>query len=283
MIVQVSARGEVSFNSAIRWYGISRQAYYQARQRELEQKAQEVLVIEWVRSIRQRHPRMGGRKLYHHLREPLRLLGIKRGRDQFFELLRTHDLLVPTQRSRRRTTYPGLWRCPNLLIDLPLTRPHQVWVADITYLTTEQGFLYLALLTDAYSRFIVGYDLSNSLATEGALRALNKAVEDTPAQRLNGLIHHSDHGIQYAAYLYCDRLHLLGIRSSMGQVGNCYDNALAERVNGILKIEYLLDTLFVSTEQARKTVDEAIYLYNFERPHLALDFATPAHFHQPNR
>ncbi len=162
MIAQVSGNGQVSLASAVSWYGISRQAYYQARKREVEEQAQELLVIELVRAIRQRHPRMGGRKLYHQLQEPLQQLGIQRGRDQFFDLLRAYDLLVPTKRSRRRTTYPGLWRCPNLLLDLTLTRPHQLWVADITYLTTEQGFLYLALLTDAYSRFIVGYDLSNS-------------------------------------------------------------------------------------------------------------------------
>ena len=187
-----------------------------------------------------------------------------------------------TKRNRRRTTRSGLWHCDNLLTGMTLVRCHQAWVADITYLTTEDGFLYLALLTDAYSRFIVGFDLSASLATEGALCALNGAIDHAAGRDLTGLIHHSDHGVQYTAWPYCDRLQALGIRSSMGEVGNCYENALAERMHGILKGEYGLDDLFVNQKHALKAVQEAVWLYNFERPHLSLGYRKPAEIHLCN-
>lgn len=222
---------------------------------------------------------MGDRKLHHELQQTMTALGISRGRDAFFDLLRAHDLLVPAKRSRRRTTRSGRWRYPNRLADLTLVRVHQVWVADITCLTTEQGFLYLALLTDAFSRFIVGYDLSASLAADGTLRALNRAIAQTPNPDLPGLLHHSDHSMQYIACPYDDRLRSVGIQASMGQVGNCYDNALAERVIGILKNEYKLDNLFVDHRHALTAVPEAIWLYNFERPHLSLGFRKLAEIH----
>ena len=219
---------------------------------------------------------MGGRKLHHELQQPLAALGISRGRDAVFDLLRTHDLLVPTKRSRHRTTQSGLWRCPNLLTDLTVTHVHQVWVGDITYITTEEGFVYLALLTDAFSRYIVGFDLSSSLAVEGCVRALEQAITQSQGADLSGLIHHSDHGVQYTAWPYRQRLQDQLIQSSMGEVGNCYENALAERVNGILKCEYGLDDLFIDKEHAYKAVREAIWLYNYERPHLALNYRKPA-------
>jgi putative transposase len=232
--------------------------------------------VELVQGIRRRHPNMGGRKLYHELQTPLAILGIQRGRDRFFDLLRTHDLLVPVKRSRRRTTHSGLWRWPNLLTDLAVQRVHQAWVGDITYITTERRFLYLALLTDAYSRFIVGYDLSSSLAIDGCLRALEQALAQNPDAERTGLIHHSDHGVQYTAGPYLDRLLGAEIQPSMGAVGNCYDNALAERVNGILKCEYALDELFVDDAHAHTAVEQAIWLYNYERPHLSLKYRKPA-------
>ncbi|MCB0203133.1 MAG: IS3 family transposase, partial [Anaerolineae bacterium] len=179
----------------------------------------------------------------------------------------------------RRTTHAGFWHYPNLLNDLELTGSHQVWVGDITYITTEEGFRYLALLTDAYSRFIVVYDLSSSLAVEGALRALQMATATcTPAQ-LHGLIHHTDHGVQYTAWPYREQLQTVGMCASMGAVGNCYENPLAERVNGILKDEYKLDDLFVNDAHAHIAVRQAIYLYNYERPHHSLKLAKPAQVH----
>jgi transposase InsO family protein len=265
---------QVTKQSACNWFGISRQAYYQACQRQFQREAEDKLLLEMVRDIRKQQPRIGVRKLHHLLQKRMTQAGISRGRDALFDLLREHNLLVQTKRNRRRTTRPGLWRCPNRLAELTVERPNQAWVSDITYLQTEQGFVYLSLITDAYSRYIVGYDLSTSLAMEGCLRALNRAIDQTNGINLSGLIHHSDHGVQYTAHPYHDRLKAAGILPSMGEVGNCYENALAERMNGILKCEYFLDDLFVSFEQALLAVQEAIRLYNFERPHwsLALDF-----------
>jgi len=261
---------------ACQWFGVTPQAYYQARKRDLRKEAEAQLILALVREIRKRHPRMGARKLLHLLQPSLASLHISSGRDAFFDLLRAHDLLVPRKRSPHRTTFSGLWRFPNLLEGLEVARVNQAWVADITYILTEEGYLYLALITDMFSRYIVGYDVSSSLAVEGALRALEMAIRQAPGA-LESLIHHSDHGVQYTASAYRERLTQAGMRSSMGAVGNAYDNALAERVNGILKTEYLLDSLFPSKSQAIETVAQAVHLYNFERPHLSLGYATPAH------
>ena len=267
---------QLSKQAACDWYDISRQAYYQAQQRQLQREAQDELLLEMVRDIRRHHPRIGGRKLYHLLSEQMAEHGISRGRDALFDLLRDNDLLVPTKRSRRRTTRPGLWRCPNRLTELVVKQANQAWVSDITYIQTEEGFIYLSLITDVFSRYIVVFDLSTSLAAEGALRALKQAIKQTNGADLTGLIHHSDHGVQYTAHDYTGRLRTGGILSSMGEVGNCYENALAERMNGILKCEYFLDSLFVDFEQAKSAVREAIRLYNFERPHWSLSLQCPA-------
>lgn len=260
------------------WCGITRQAHYQKLKRQQEREQIEEMILDRVLRIRHRHSRMGGRKLLQKLGPELDREGISLGRDRFFDLLGRHDLLVSPPRQRRRTTRLGIWRSPNLLKDLPIITVQQAWVGDITYLQTEAGFCYLFLLTDAYSRYIVGYDLSTSLAVEGASRALEMAI-DQATFPLKGLIHHTDHGIQYACRIYRDRLEELGILSSMGEVGNCYENALAERMNGILKQEYGLSDLFPEFAQARRAVREAVWLYNFERPHLSLDYEIPAQMH----
>lgn len=272
----VATSDQVTKQAACDWFGISRQAHYQACQRQMQREVEDKLLLEMVQDIRQKHPRMGVRKLHHRLKELMMKAGIARGRDALFDLLREHDLLVVTKRNRRRTTRPGLWRCPNRLAELTVERPNQAWVSDITYLQSEQGFVYLSLITDAYSRYIVGYDLSTSLAVEGCLRALNRAIDQTEGLDLAGLIHHSDHGVQYTAHSYHDRLKAASILPSMGEVGNCYENALAERMNGILKCEYFLDDLFVNFDHAYLAVREAIRLYNFERPHWSLGLDFPA-------
>lgn len=259
-------------------FGISRQAHHQQARERLRRAGEEAVILEMVRGIRYHHPRMGTRKLLAKTHDQLGARGIALGRDALFDLLRQHDLLVLPQRRRTKTTRSGLWRCPNLLPELTVTGPRQLWVGDITYLTFEGGFAYLALLTDAYSRFIVGFDLSLSLAVEGCLRALNHALPPSPGS-LAGLVHHSDHGVQYTAHAYRDRLAQYHVRSSMGEVGNCYENALAERMNGILKLEYGLDDLFVDLEQMTVSTTQAITLYNYDRPHLALDYRVPAEVH----
>jgi len=254
--------------------GLTRQAASQQRRRRQERARQEAAICGWVRHKREKHPRMGTRKLWQEMQGWLAEQGIRYGRDSLFNLLRREGLLVEQPRRSRRTTFAGLWRCPNLVTGLEVTHPNQVWVSDITYIDTEQGFGYLALVTDAYSRRIMGYDFCPTLAVEGALRALRMACR-TAQGSLLGLIHHSDHGVQYTCHAYRQLLAQQQMLSSMGEVGNCYENALAERINGILKLEYALECRFVSLAQAAQAVKQAVWLYNHERPHLSLAYRKP--------
>ncbi len=247
-------------------------------QRQTQRRADEATVVAAVQAVRHEHHRLGTRKLWHELPAHLTGTGITIGRDRLFALLGRHALLVPPLRRGYRTTWPGTWRCPNLLADAVVVRPNQAWVSDITYLATEEGFRYLVLITDVFSRRIMGYDLSASLSVEGLSRALVMAVRQVKTLA-PGLIFHSDHGSQYTAQAIRDQLAQHQIRSSMGEVGNCYDNALAERINGILKIEYGLDQLFVAQALAQRAVQQAVFLYNYKRPHLALNYQKPAHFY----
>lgn len=262
------------------WFGIKPQAHYQMKKRQQAQLWQEAQIVSLVQAVRHKHKRLGGRKLLQMLAAELTAADLAIGRDRFFDLLRRHGLLVARKRRQTRTTFPGGWRCHNLLAETSITRPNQAWVCDITYLETEQGFNYLALVTDLFSRRIVGYDLCHTLAVEGALRAFNMAVGQAGTDAIHGLIHHSDHGIQYTCHIYRQRLSDCYVKSSMGQVGNCYDNAVAERVNGILKLEYGLDGCFVSQPHASQAVQEAVWLYNHERPHLSLNMFTPDDVYQ---
>jgi transposase InsO family protein len=154
-----------------------------------------------------------------------------------------------------------------------VTQPDRLWVSDITYIRSREGFCYLALITDAYSRKIVGYDVSDSMELNGCMRALKLALQT--ASNLGQLIHHSDRGIQYCSNQYTNMLLDRGIKISMADKGNCYQNAMAERVNGILKNEFNLDTTFKSKKHAIETVHQSIYIYNQHRPHWALQFKTP--------
>jgi len=269
---------QVTLQAACGWYGITRQAHNQMRQRQAERKRIETLILTEVHRIRRDLPRLGGRKLLVKLAPFLEEEGLSIGRDRFFDLLRRHDLLVPVKRKPARTTFPGGVRSENLLASATITGPNQAVVADITYIETEEGFLYLALVTDLYSRKIIGWDLSDSLSLEGAVRAMKRAIQHIRAAGGDtaGMIHHSDHGSQYTSRPYLALLAQAGIRSSMGAVGNAYDNAVAERVNGILKLEFMLDHRFSNPTIARRAVANAIRLYNTERPHLSLDYATPA-------
>jgi len=233
-----------------------------------------------VKSLRCEHTKLGTLKLRHELREDLKKYGRGLGRDKFFDLLRENDLLVKRKRRYMVTTNSNhpFKKYGNELVKARIEKPHQAWVSDITYLSTRDKFVYLSLVTDAYSRKIVGWSLDKSLAVEGALNAVKKAIKQCPD--ITKLIHHSDRGIQYCCYAYSDLLTSKNVTLSMGEAGNCYDNATAERVNGILKSEYLLDTEFKDYEQAVKAVEQAIYLYNHKRPHWALGLEKPAEVHQ---
>ena len=260
-----------------RAHGISRQAYYQGCARQQARAKRQEAALALVRAERRVLPRLGTRKLYHLHREAFRDLNI--GRDALFGLLRQEGLLIARKRSRRRTTDSrhGLLTYQNLLEEHRAKAPETVFVADITYIETLEGYRYAALVTDAYSRKIVGYDLSASLSIEGSLRALQMALSSVADA--TGLIHHSDRGVQYCSRAYVEVLAQHKARVSMAQVGNPYENALAERVNGILKGEFFLDGLFATEAQARAALEQAVWLYNERRPHLSLDYRTPSQVH----
>lgn len=257
--------------------GMSRQAYYQGLRRSRSKRQTHKKVLEWVRELRASHPRMGGRKLYHRLKPHLQAEDLKMGRDALFELLRTEGLLVKPRKSRApRTTYGAFSRWTNKLAKAHIDQANQGWVADITYLRTFDGFCYLALISDKYSRKILGWDVAESLELEGALRALSHAL-----RRLNGQtpIHHSDRGSQYRSRQYVNMLKDYHCTISMTEDDHCAENAQAERLNGILKNEYLLDQTFLSVNQAREAARQAIDLYNSDRPHLSLNYQTPDQVH----
>lgn len=256
------------------WYGISRQAHYKQRATEARRSEHSQEIVSLVRQIRYRHRRMGGRKLLNELRPALERRSIHMGRDRFFDVLRERQLLVKKRRRRPRTTYSGSWRCANLLHGRRINEPNQAWVSDITYVTTESGFCYVSLVTDVYSRRIMGYHASASLSVEGALEALKMAYQHGGLHCQN-TIHHSDRGVQYTCGPYREQLDQYRMRPSMGATGNCYDNAIAERVNGILKQEYGLDGLFTDLKQLRQALRQAVWLYNHERPHMSLGYMKP--------
>ena len=259
--------------------GMSRQNYYAVRRLRKRREVDESLIAELVKRERRLQPRLGGRKLLYLLGPDLQEAGVEIGRDRFFEVLAEHDLLV-VRKPRRVYTTNSRHSLPvfhNLLQDKEFTSPNQVWVSDLTYIRTDEGFLYAALITDKVSRKIVGAHIGDSLEAEGCLRALDMALADLPEG--HHPIHHSDRGCQYCCHAYVDRLRERGLGISMTEVMHCYENALAERVNGILKQEYALDQKFRSKAQARKAFEQAVWLYNHRRPHLMLEYRFPADVH----
>ena len=205
---------------------------------------------------------------------------IKVGRDTLFNVLRKHQMLTLRKKYSSRTTYSlhRFYKYKNIIKDVQVTRPNQVWVSDITYIRTVKGFCYLALITDMHSRKIIGYDLSDSLELNGCVRALKKAIYQ--AKNIKELIHHSDRGIQYCSNVYTQILKRNKIGISMTEENHCYENAMAERVNGILKDEFYLDQTFTDVAHAKRATKNAINLYNEIRLHLSLDFKTPNYVHQ---
>jgi transposase InsO family protein len=256
-------------------HGITRQAYYKYSKRVVLSNLEESLVLKLVREIRREQPRIGGKKLYNMLKDDLKKIGRGIGRDKLFDILRSNGLLIKPLRKYVKTTnsHHRFRVYKNLIEDMEIDRPNQVFVSDITYLSTYRRFYYLSLVTDVSSRKIVGYNLSDSLSLSGSLSALKMAlrgVKDT-----KGLIHHSDRGIQYCSNQYTQLLKRKGVGISMAGKGNAYENAIAERVNGILKIEYLLDKKYPNYKELKRAVDSAIKIYNEKRPHMSLGYDTP--------
>jgi Transposase and inactivated derivatives len=254
--------------------GLTRQAYHQKKRREERKRREKEKVLFLVRMIRRDHTRMGGRKLLVKLQPFLRQEGIRLGRDRLYMWLREEDLLVPARRSRIRTTQPGSQAFSNLLEGYLISGPDDAWVADITYLPVDGEYRYLFVVMDVYSRKIVGWQLGSHLGAEYALDALRMAVEQACVKR-GGTVHHSDHGVQYTCRRYREYLEAHGIKASMGKKGYVYHNAYVERVIGTLKEEYGLGKGFPDVSSLRRAVEETIWLYNTDRPHQALGYATP--------
>ena len=263
-------------------FGINRQIYYRSTKRSRTSKNKAEQVVELVENIRMKMPKIGGRKLYFMLNEPLKTLKI--GRDKFFNILKANHLLITPKRSYHITTnsHHRFRKHKNLVLDYQITKPNQVWVADITYIGNRKNPSYLILITDAYSKKIVGHYVAENLTTEGSLLALKKAINTTELKELS-LIHHSDRGLQYCSDEYQKILEKNNIKCSMTQNSDPYENAVAERINGILKQEFNIDKFDVETKIKRKIVEESIEIYNELRPHFSNHYLTPNQMHKQEK
>lgn len=279
--MNVGQKNSRSINVLCLLLGYTRQSYYQGNKINELAVLQREIIIQKVEYFRIQQKKVGARKLLIHLQPFLQEQGISMGRDAFFALLSEHNLLI---RKRRRTTpvttFSNHWmrKYPNLIIGLIATEAHQLLVSDITYIRlSENHHSYLSLVTDAYSRKIVGYYLSANLCAEGCVEALKMAIKQLPKGAHP--IHHSDRGSQYCSTDYTVLLNNNNISISMTQSGDPLENAIAERVNGILKTE-LLEEVFMSYKVAKKAIDQGISVYNNIRLHSSVDMLTPAEAHQ---
>jgi len=274
----VTESGRRSLKASCRLLGYTRQAFYKQKTR-IERKAISAeLILQEVVKIRSEQRRIGVRKLHHMIAAFMYEHSVEIGRDALYGLLRDHSMLI--RRRRRtgpRTTFSAFWmkRYPNLAKDFEAMGSNQLWVSDITYIRVKEGFAYLSLITDAYSRKIVGYHLNSNLSAKGPATALRMALRNNPER--DDLIHHSDRGLQYYSSEY---MKLIGdrIRVSMTEKSDPLENAIAERVNGILKQE-LLAKRYESFAEATREVQRAVSTYNHQRPHLSIDMLTPAEAH----
>ena len=269
----------MSLRKACKLLGITRQAIYQREQRAKQRMLVLAPVKDMVLELRRFMPRLGGRKLYYLLKPKFIEQGIKLGRDGFFDYLRAQRLLVQPRRSYKKTTDSKHWmkKHPNLLKGYQARKAEEVFVSDITYVESEQGVHYLSLVTDAYSRKIMGYELSDEMKAVDVVKALDMAVAHRNYH--HHAIHHSDRGVQYCSAVYQRKLERSNITPSMTDGYDCYQNALAERVNGILKQEFLVYQC-QNMSELKQLIDESILIYNDMRPHLSLDMKTPNQVHK---
>jgi transposase InsO family protein len=263
-----------------RLLGITRQAFYQYFWQAQECNTEVQLIIEQVRQLRQEHPVMGGRKLYCLLQPFFLEHQIKLGRDALFDVLAAHKLLVRKKKRKVITTNSHHWlkKYPNLIKEWSPALPNQLWVADITYLRVTDGFLYLSLVTDAYSHKILGYHIADSLEAVHTTLALKMALSHY--KPCSQLIHHSDRGLQYCSAEYVHLLKQHNIQISMTQTGDPLENPVAERVNGIIKNEYLKHHFINNQVYAMQILERTIMKYNQKRPHQSIGFLTPNYVHE---
>lgn len=271
---------KLSVSRACDIMGISRQAYYKQCQHAVIRDNEAEQIVTFVKQQRILQPRLGTRKLLFMMRASTSL---KIGRDRLFRLLKRRRLLVKTKRAFHKTTQSHhRFHChPNLvkagINQVVATQPEQLWVADITYLPVKAGEAYLSLITDAWSRKIVGYHVHDNLTAKAVVKAYQKALRHKQSQQT--LTHHSDRGIQYCSKEYQAVHQAHQVRCSMTDGYDCYQNALAERINGILKGEYLLHKP-ADIHEANKMVEESVKIYNEKRPHMALKYKTPDEVHR---
>ena len=263
-------------------FGVDRQVYYRKIRRKTskQNKAKEVVLM--VDDIRKTMPRIGTRKLYHILSYKLQLMKI--GRDKFFDILRANHLLIQPKRCYHVTTnsHHHFRKHQNRILDLEINRPEQVWVSDITYIGKRDNPCYLSLITDAYSKRIMGYYVADNMNAESSIMALKMALKQRKYKSLS-LIHHSDRGIQYCANEYQKELNKSKVLCSMTQNSDPYENAVAERVNGILKQEFMIDKYNQKAEIMKRVVKEAVTIYNELRPHYSNHMLTPDQMHVQNQ
>jgi putative transposase len=265
-------------------FGITRQAYYQHYWQAEETSFEQELVLRQVLSIRKKHAKMGVRKLLSLLDPFLLDHQIKMGRDALFDLLAANNLLIKRRKRRANTTYSSHWlrKYPNLIRDYAPNRSNHLWVSDITYWRLKDRFIYISFITDAYSHKIVGYQVDETLEAVSTIRALQMALNEATGS-IEGLIHHSDRGIQYCSQNYVKLLQDNKIQISMTENGDPLENALAERVNGIIKEEYLNFYEVETIKEAAELLQQVVQLYNQERPHMSISNFTPEEIHQTNQ
>jgi transposase InsO family protein len=263
-------------------FGIDRQVYYRKIKRRIKRQDKAQLVVKMVLEIRTQMPRIGARKLYYLLGNDLKALKI--GRDKFIDILRANHLLILPKRSYHITTnsHHRFRKYKNQLLDLQINKPEQVWVSDITYIGKREKPCYLSLITDAYSKKIMGYNVSDNLNTESSLVALRLAVKQRKNKEIP-LIHNSDRGLQYCSNEYQKILNKNEIQPSMTQNSDPYENAVAERINGILKQEFYIDKYNKDLPVMKKIIKETVDIYNEKRPHLSNHMLTPNQMHQQSK
>lgn len=266
------------------WFGITRQAYYQNNWEGVSTTLEEELVIQQVKSIRSNHKRIGTRKLYEMLHPFMQDHAIKMGRDALFNVLSANHMLVRKRKRRIKTTNSCHWlrKYPNLIREFVPTGINQLWVSDITYWKLGDHPTYISFITDVYSHKIVGYQLADTMEAIESVKALQMALSAIGAESHLNLIHHSDRGIQYCSQAYIKLLKKSGIHISMTENGDPLENAVAERVNGIIKDEYLDNYQVYSLAEAKELLDSVVKLYNNERPHMSISNFTPNQIHQSN-
>jgi len=261
---------------------MDRQVYYRSVRRQIVKQDKAEQVVTLVHEIRKSMPRIGAKKLYHLLLDKLVLMDV--GRDKFFTILRANHLLIQPKRRYHVTTnsHHRFRKHQNLVLSIDVNRPEQVWVSDITYIGKRDNPCYLSLVTDAYSKKIMGHYIANNLNTESSVMALKMAIKQRTYKDLP-LIHHSDRGLQYCADQYQNVLQKNNILCSMTQNSDPYENAVAERINGILKQEFMIDKYEQNVEIMKLIVKEAVEIYNENRPHFSNYLLTPNQMHQQNK